>query len=205
MKKNIYWLTMALMLVAGFVSAQKVELVPTVGYTFRNRFSITGGEVEFKDGMTYGGALRFEIQRNNYVELFYSYQETFITANSIYLTEPFRSEGGFNYIMIGSTQKVPLQDAIEAYGGLKLGAGWLTAEKSANDEVRFSVGATAGLDFFVTEKVGIQLGMHLLFPISGVGASFGWSSGGGAGVGVSTWSPIVQFGFDGGLVIRLGE
>lgn len=189
----------------GILSAQTIELIPMGGYTFRNRVPITGGELQFSDGATFGGALRFEVRNDNYVELFYSYQETFITAQSIYFTEPYNSAGAFNYIMIGSTQKVPLQDAIEAYGGLKLGAGWLTAEQSTADEVRFSVGATAGLDFFLSETIGIQIGMHLLFPISGVGATFGWSSGGGTGVGVTGWSPIVQFGFDGGLVFRLGN
>ncbi len=198
-------LVLLLVLSGGILSAQNIELIPSVGYSFRNRIPITGGEVEFKDGMTYGGALRFHIQQNNYVELFYSYQETFITGTSIYFTEPYQSEGSFNYILIGSTQKVPLQDAIEAYGGVKLGAGWLSAEQSSSDEVRFSVGATAGLDFFLSDAIGIQVGMHLLFPITNVGASFGWSSAGGTGVGVTGWSPIVQFGFDGGLVFRLGN
>lgn len=195
-----------LILSGGVLAAQSIELIPSAGYTFRNRLNITGGQVEFKDGVTYGAALRFEVRKNNYVELYYSYQETFITASSIYFpNESFRSPGSFNYIMIGSIQKAPLQDAIEAYGGLKLGAGWLTAEKSQSDEVRFSVGATAGLDFYLSETVGIQIGMHLLFPITNVGASYGWSSSGGTAVGVSAWSPIVQFGFDGGLVFRLGN
>lgn len=206
MRTTIYKSLAILFLIAGgSLFAQTIEIIPMGGYTFRNRTPITGGELEFRDGPTFSGALRFEVRNNNYVELFYSWQETFITANSIYLTDPYRSAGSFNYILIGSTQKVPLQDAIEAYGGFKLGAGWLTAEQSSSDEVRFSVGGTAGLNFFVSESIGIQVGMHLLFPITDVGASFGWSSGGGAGVGVTGWSPIVQFGFDGGLVFRLGE
>lgn len=206
MKTRIYKsLVILFMIAGGSVFAQTIEIIPSGGYTFRNRFPITGGELEFSDGATFGGALRFEVNNNNYVELFYSWQETFITASSIYLTESYRSKGAFNYILIGTTQKVPLQDAIEAYGGVKLGAGWLTAEQSSSDEVRFSVGATAGLDFYISENIGIQVGMHLLFPITNVGASFGWSSSGGTGVGVSAWSPIVQFGFDGGLVFRLGE
>ena len=111
----------ALILSGGFMSAQNIELIPSAGYTFRNRIPITGGEVEFKDGATYGAALRFHVRQDNYVEIFYSYQETFITGSSIYFTEPYRSEGSFNYILIGSTQKVPLQDMIEAYGGRKTG------------------------------------------------------------------------------------
>ena len=206
MKKHLIKSLIVLLVgVGGTISAQNIELIPMGGYTFRNRIPITGGELQFSDGATFGAALRFELRNDNYIELFYSWQETFITANSIYFTENYASQGAFNYILIGSTQKVPLQDAIEAYGGLKLGAGWLTAEETPNNEVRFSVGATAGLDFWLSESIGLQVGMHLLFPISGVGASFGWSSNGGTGVGITGWSPIVQFGFDGGLVIRLGN
>lgn len=200
-------LVVLLILTGGILSAQSIELIPFAGYTFRNRVYITGGEVEMSDGVTYGATIRFNIQQYNYVELFYSYQETVITASSIYFTpsQTYRSPGSWNYILIGSTQKAPINDAIEGYGGLKLGAGWLSAEESSSDEVRFSVGATAGLDFFITESIGIQVGMHLLFPITGVGAGFGWSSGGGTSVGVTGWSPVVQFGFDGGLVFRIGS
>lgn len=190
---------------ADLLQAQNIELVPTAGYTFRNRAPIQGGEVEMQDGVTYGVNLRFEVRNNNYLEIFYSWQETFVTASSIYFNETFRSPGSFNYILVGTTQKVPFQDAIEGYGGFKIGAGWLTLDNSATESVKFSMGGTAGLNFFLSETIGLQIGMHLLFPVTNVGASFGWSSSGGTGVGVSTWSPIFQFGFNGGLVLRLGN
>lgn len=198
-------LLVAAMFGSGLLQAQNIELIPTAGYTFRNQIPIQGGEVEMNDGATYTANLRFEIRNNNYLELTYSWQETFVTARSIYFDETFRSPGSFNYLLIGSTQKLPINQALEGYGGLKLGAGWVDLDNAINESVKFAMGADAGLNFFLSDAIGLQLGLQLLFPVTNVGANLGWSSSGGTEVGVSAWSPIVQFGFNGGLVLRLGN
>jgi len=60
------------------------------------------------------------------------------------------------------------------------------------------------MKFFINDQMGIKLSGNMLFPIMDVGASL-WFGTGGGGVGVSTWSPILQFNFNGGIFFRISN
>ena len=59
------------------------------------------------------------------------------------------------------------------------------------------------LNFWASEKIGIKLQAQLLSVAQATGG--GLYFGGGAGVAVSSYSTIYQFGLGGGLVFRFGQ
>ena len=206
--KQIKHIIIACLLVAGFsMTAQKAILSPFIGYTFQNKLYISGGDAKLRDGTTYGATLAFPIGNSNAIELLYSRQESVLEANSIYLDEPFREDVAMNYIMIGGKRIFPSVDEdLQGYAGMKVGAAFIS---STNDNystiTRFAAGVNAGFTYYLNDVLGIHGGANLNFPITSIGAGLGWSSSGGTSVGLTGWSPIVQFTFIGGLSLRLGS
>lgn len=191
------------------LSAQKISINPFIGYTFQNKFRISGGDCTLKDGTTYGATLAIPMSKNSAVEILYSRQETQLRAYS-YLFDngtPFIEDVAMNYIMIGGKRIFPsVDDDVQFYGGMKVGAAVLSSTNdNYNSITRFAAGLNLGFAYYLSEALGIHGGANLNFPITDIGAGLGWSSSGGASVGVTGWSPIVQFSFVGGLSLRLGN
>lgn len=197
----------ALALFGNMLWAQGVHLSPFVGYTFQNKFDISGGNAKLKDGTTYGATLAIPTSRNSVVEIMYSRQETSIEAYSIFFDEPFIRDAAMNYIMIGGSRVFPsVNDDLQYFGGMRVGAAVLgSQDDNFNTLTKFAAGVNLGFKYFLSDALGIHGGFNMNFPITDVGAGIGWSSSGGASVGVTGWSPIVQFTFAGGLSLRLGH
>ena len=193
---------------AGFaLSAQKAFLNPFVGYTFQNRFDISGGEAKLKDGITYGATLAFPISRTNAIEILYSRQESRLEAHSVFFDEPFFEDVAMNYIMIGGKKVFPgVNEDFQYYGGMRVGVAVLSSNSDSYSSItRFAAGINLGFAYYLSKVVGLHGGFNMNFPITDVGAGLGWSSSGGTSVGVTGWSPIVQFTFVGGISMRLGS
>jgi hypothetical protein len=136
----------------------------------------------------------------------YSFQGGNSTASSTQLNETINTETGVHYATIGYNRLFPTSEKVQIFTGLKVGSGTLDARNNDfNSITRFTAGIQAGVKYFISEKVGIRVQTNLMMPITNVGASLWWSSGGGPQVGVSSFSSIVQFGFTGGLVIRINK
>lgn len=207
MKKITNLLIVAFLLAGSVISAQNIELTPFVGYTFQNKFAISGGDAKLEDGLTYGATAAFAIGNNNTIELLYSRQETRVVANSIFFDENFVKNAAMNYIMIGGNKVLPsVTDDLQFTGGMKIGMAILgSPEDDFNTVTKFAAGLNLGFKYFFSDAIGLRGGMNLNFPITDIGAGIGWSSGGGTSVGVTGWSPIVQFAFTGGIAVRLGS
>lgn len=204
MKK--YFLIPALFLTMLFDAKAQIEITPFTGYAFDHSFPIAGGRARLGGGQTFGGMLGYRIRDNSEVELSYSYQGGTITASSSLLSENFRGESEIHYAMIGFNRLFPVSDKVEVFGGLKFGSVTLAARNNDfNNVTRVAAGIQGGMKYFISDKVGIRIQTNLMMPITNVGASLWWSSGGGPQVGVSSFSSIVQFGFTGGLVIRINK
>lgn len=181
--------------------AQTLRINGFAGYTFRERFDISGsfnarGVVQ--DAAHFGGGLEFMPTEDYGIEVFYQIQPT---AGSI---EAFPVAFGpydinVNYIMLGGLRYQPFGDRVSGYGGLCVGAAFLTGDADAS---RLALGGRLGLLISGASGVGIKLGAQLFSPIQGVGAGLTFGTG-GSGVSVSTYSSIVQFGFTGGLCFTL--
>jgi hypothetical protein len=71
-----------------------------------------------------------------------------------------------------------------------------------NNATKFSWNIRAGSNFWVADNIAIRIQASLFSAVQSVGGGLFFGTG-GAGAGISTYSTMYQFGFDGGLVFRL--
>ncbi|MCK9422899.1 MAG: hypothetical protein M0Q38_09885 [Bacteroidales bacterium] len=202
MKKLLF--SLLLLLAAPVIaSAQTVEITPFGGYVFPCRWYATGGNMYFLGNGQYGGMLSFGISRVMDVDLIYNRSDTKAQINIPgfkYDVVPL----SINYFQIGGAKNFRINKIVSPFFGLNFG-GCLAAPKTGayNDQWFFSVGMNAGSKFYFTKRVGLRLQAQLYMPIQSVGYMF-YVGSGGAGSGITLNSTLVQFGFTGGLIFRLG-
>jgi hypothetical protein len=188
------------------LKAQGVEITPITGYTFPASYRITSGNARLGDGQNWGGNLGFSLNDFMEIELSYNYMGTRATASSPFLNNRVDVRTNVHYAMIGSNRLFPTSDAMTFFAGMKIGTGTLAfPDGEYRNITKFSVGLQGGMKYFATERIGIRLQANLMMPVVSAGGSLWWSPGSGTSVGVSTFSPIVQFGFTGGLIFRLKQ
>lgn len=156
------------------------------------------------DGFTYGGALTIAPGKYNVVEISYYRYQTTATAKSNYSGFiDFSDPIAVNYMLIGGQRLFPASEMVTGFSGFNIGASWLGSRDDKFSTItKFAVGIDAGVKIMATEKVGIRLQANLNCPISDVGGTFYWGTG-GPGVGMSGYVPIWSFGFNGGLILRI--
>jgi len=221
MKKSVFLIVIAMMMAftsfaqkvdtvyvvkkAPVQSYPKVEFTPFAGYTFADRFDLGGGEAKIEDGMSWGAGLTIVTSRVSAIEIAYTRMETEMWAHNYYnYGDSWEDEVAMNYILIGGQRLIPASEKVNLFAGGNIGVGFVNSKNDKFSTItKFAAGFDAGLKYFISDKVGIRLQADLKFPVTNVGASFGWSTGGGAGAGVSGYIPFVQFSFLGGLVINL--
>jgi hypothetical protein len=138
------------------------------------------------------------------IEVSYNYMATRATASSPLLNDRVDVRTQVHYAMIGANRLFPTSDAMTFFAGMKMGTGTLAfPDGEYRNITKFSLGLQGGMKYFATERIGIRLQANLMMPVLAAGGSLWWSPGGGTAVGVSTFSPIVQFGFTGGIIFRL--
>ena len=80
------------------------------------------------------------------------------------------------------------------------------APKSGNiyDYWFFDFGLSGGAKVYFGKRVGLRLQAQMYVPMQAAGYTFYFGTGGYSN-GVSVYSTMVQFGFMGGLIFRLGR
>ncbi len=184
--------------------AQGLYLTGFGGYTFQDKVYGYYGDVIFRDGAAYGGVLSFRPDTRTSVELTYSRQDTefAIFDYRLAVTDNLSVPGSVNYIMLGGSHSPDFSANIAPYGGLMLGAAIISPKEDYSDEWRFAVGMKLGAIIKISETLGFILQSQLMMPVQGVGLGIG-CSGSGCSTGVSTSSTATQFGFTGGLEVKL--
>lgn len=186
------------------VRAQGVEITPITGYTFPASYRISSGTARLGDGQNWGGNLGFSLNEFMEIEVSYNYMATRATASSPLLNDRVDVRTQVHYAMIGANRLFPTSDAMTFFAGMKMGTGTLAfPDGEYRNITKFSIGLQGGMKYFASERVGIRLQANLMMPVLAAGGSLWWSPGGGTAVGISTFSPIVQFGFTGGIILRL--
>ena len=187
-----------------------VELSGWGGYMLGGRVDFYEGRFRMNDNVTYGGAIAFEVSKNNFAEI--SYSNTSTTANFIPYRNgynPWTGDIGINYIQIGSVQKFDLGGPIEPFGGISLGTAILNIKQTnVSDVWRFSMAFKGGLNILLTENIGIKLQARMLIPMyfAGLGFFVGVGSGGtSSGLSLNAGALALQGDFTGGLVMRFGK
>lgn len=203
---KILLITTGLYLLAFQINAQSIQLTPYSGYTFSNKFSIDEGTAKIYGGHTFGGILTFTLPISYDVEILYSRHITTVTANSRRLTEPFRSDAAYNYILAGMNRNFVIPNTgLKFFGGPKFGASILTSlDDQFSNRTNFAVALDAGMVFLINDFIGLRIDANVKAPIIDAGLNLWWGTGSGPQVGVSSWTPIVQFNLLGGLVFNIG-
>lgn len=204
--KKLFLLSVLVIVSFLELKAQGVEITPITGYTFPASYRITSGNARLGDGQNWGGNLGFSLNEHVEIELSYSYMATRATASSPLINNRVDVRTQVHYAMIGANRLFPTSDAMTFFAGMKLGTGTLAfPDREFNNITKFSWGFQGGMKYFASDRIGIRMQANLMMPVVSAGGSLWWSPGGGTAVGVSTWSPIVQFGFTGGIIFRLQQ
>ncbi len=178
-----------------------ISITPMYGYVFNETFYTYDYEVELEDATPFGGILSFELRKDFDVEISYFHQQTTADIRGYYFFSD-RTKTNVDYIFIGGCHNVLLPNpAITPFAGLDLGAA-IASPDGYSSVARFSFGLKAGLKAMFTDHIGIRAQTQLWVPVQGVGIVFSAGSG-GASTGVAASSSITQFGFEGGIILKL--
>lgn len=209
MRKMILILPALVFLSARSFAQTSVELIPTAGYTFASRTDFYDTYGRIADGLSYGGSIKFNINRSFGIEVLYSHMNT---TSGLYYYGPGHipvNEGNLNldYIMAGPVESFTIPNTtVRPFVGAMLGAAIMTpgASTGYSNDTRFAVGVQLGTNIYISPRVGIQLKAQVLSPVDGGGSSFYFSNY-GSGAGIDTYSSTYQFSLSGGLIIGLGR
>jgi hypothetical protein len=171
-------------------------------------YSNTYWEGSVSDGFQYGGGIEVLPIPTTGIEI--SYMRLDSKVNLYYYDGAIGSDYPFNlahnYIFIGGNQYLKVNPKIEPYAGMQLGMAIYTAENpvtlNTGTETKFAWGIKAGLNIWLSEKVGIKMQTQLLSAVQAIGGGIYFGTG-GAGAAVSGFSTYYQFNLGGGLVFKL--
>lgn len=213
-------LLFALALIAGTAFSQELRLNTYAGYVFDDKVTSYYSSSSYYEGKILGGfrwgaGLEYQLPGTTKAfELQYLRQDT--SAPIIY------QDGGIlggqlqetdfdlsaNWIMLNGTNYFPVSDLAEPFFGFGIG---MVISDISNPDTGNSDGATkfawalrGGSNFWFSEKVALRVQASLMSAVQGAGGGIYFGTG-GTGAGVSTYSTIYQFGFDGGLVFRFPQ
>ncbi|WP_188933534.1 outer membrane beta-barrel protein [Puia dinghuensis] len=208
MRRIILLLPAIFLLSARTFAQTSVELIPTAGYTFASRTDFYDTYGRIADGLSYGGSIKFNVNRSFGIEVLYSHMNTTSDLYSAY--DGSWLQGGnlqLDYILAGPVESFTIPNStVRPFVGALLGAAILTPDANSgfSSDTRFAVGFQLGTNIYISPRVGIQLKAQLLSPVDGAGGGFYFSNYGSGG-GIDTYSSIYQFSLSGGLIIGLGR
>jgi hypothetical protein len=181
---------------------QSFELRPYVGYTFQETFPIQNGDVRINSGSTYGITASYILKEIMDINVTYQWQPG--KMDLLTITENDRDVSvTVSYIQLGFNRNFPVNDKLVPYTGLRLGLCILADHSDRyENETKFGIGLNAGLKYYFTEQVGVQIYGLLESPIQGAGVFMGIGTG-GVSSGVSTYTYIMQASLGGGVVFKL--
>lgn len=198
-------------------SAQGVKLNAYTNYVFDDRVDSyfsnnTYFDGKIKGGFQWGVGLQYNIKEFYGIELTYHRQATSANADYLGSTGIAIKNADFdvdlNWIMLNGVREMRKPGGkFEAFGGLGLGMCIINTKNletnNSQSATKFAWQIRGGGNFWASERVGIKLNAQLQSAVQSVGGGF-YIGTGGSGVGVSSFSSLLQFGLGGGLVFKLG-
>jgi len=193
---------------SAMVKAQTAEITPFGGYVFPGTMNASDGDIRILGNAQYGGMISIGISRVMDVDLSYNRSDTRADINIYSWNNSYNYEQipiSINYMHVGFTKNFRILPEVAPFVGLNLGA-CLFYPKTDGYQAAwfFSMGLNTGAKIYFSKRVGLRLQGQAMTPIQGSGFSFFVGTGGTSG-GVSVYSTLVQFGFTGGLIFRLGH
>lgn len=218
MKKIAILIFFSLMAVASY--GQELRLNTYAGYVFDDKvdnYYTTNSYFEGKilGGFRWGAGLEYQLPNTTKAfELQYlrqdtsapiTYRDASIGGGEVQTTEFELSE---NWIMLNGTNYFPVSEVAEPFFGFGIGMAIFDVTNPDNGKndgaTKFAWSLRGGSNFWVSERVGIRIQASLMSAVQGAGGGVYFGTG-GVGAGVSTYSTMYQFGFDGGLVFKFPQ
>lgn len=167
-------------------------------------------EGTIKGGFEYGGGLEFILRPAYGIELSYlrldSKAPITFWDNGIGGAKSTEFDLASNYLMIGGNRYLLVNPKVEPYFGLQAGMGIFHIENPENGEsgstTKFAWGIKAGLNIWLSDKIGLKMQAGLLSAVQSVGGGLYFGTG-GAGAGVTGYSTFYQWNLGGGLIFDL--
>jgi hypothetical protein len=202
--KKFFLLTLLMFGAQFFVQAQKAELTPFGGYVFPSRWSGAYGSVYFNGAAQYGGMLSIATSRVVDFNIIYNRIDTKAEPEAYgYPLDDF--DVSENYYMVGVTKNFRVNEKVSPFASFNLGGVYFAPKNTDYYSYWFfAMGMDAGVKVYFSKVVGIRMQAQLMFPVQYGGFSFYYGSGGG-GSSVYVTSTMLDFGFTGGLIFRLGN
>jgi hypothetical protein len=214
--KKIIVFTLLLVGLNNLASAQKARLNLYSGYVFDDAVdsyydptSYYNGTI--KGGYQYGLGLEYKLNRTKSIELKYLHQNATAPMNYFSSGAKFKNfELGVSYILLGATNSFKASGSkIEPFLGGGIGLAVINiknplAGSTSSGKTLFAWNLKGGTNIWVTDKVGIKLNAELMSAVQSVGGGLYFGTGGG-GVGLATYSSMLQFALGGGLTFNLGK
>lgn len=187
----------------GFVFKDKVD-------SYYSSSSYYNGQIQ--DGSRWGGGIEYVIPDKGAFEIQYLRQNT--NAPTVYLDE-ILSDGQLkqtdfnlrlNWLMLNSTHYFPLNEKLEPFAGFGIGMGIfsLTNPDTNNERsaTKFAYSFRGGINLLLVEHLAFRVQASLFSAVQSMGGGLYFGTE-GTGAGLSSYSSMFQFGFDGGFVFRL--
>ena len=217
MKKIILILLLVTTTTIALAQSSHVRLNLYSSYVFDDGFDVYNDANTYfngtvKAGLQWGGSIEYLPHPAYSIELMYLNRSIDVPATFKFgITEPKRTETfdmGLNYILVGFNRlQKSSSGKVEGYGGLLFGAviadvkSPTTGKSSSNTD--FTWGGKLGLNYWVSDKIGIKLQSQLLMASKITGGDSYWSYWGP--VYLNEYSTMWQFGLGGGLTFRFGK
>lgn len=203
MKKSVI-LFLMLCVSQLMVFSQTVEITPFGGYVFPARWNTTYGSLRFDGNAQYGGMVSIGISPAVDLDLIYNRIDT-KGVPEVYGYPGDEIPLSQNYIMVGATKNFRINEIISPFVSFNLGAAYFDPKTSEYYSYWFfAMGVDGGLKVYFNKFIGLRLQAQMMMPIQGGGFAFYYGTGGG-GSSVYVTSTLVDFGFTGGLIFRIGK
>ena len=198
-------------------STSKVSLNVYGSYVFDDGFDVYNDANNYftgkiKGGLQWGGGIEYKPHPDFSTELLYLNKNSAVPATFKFgATEPKRDENfdlTHHYILLaGNRLQRSSSGKVEGYAGLMAGV-LISDIKSpstgkSGSQTDFTWGGRLGLNYWMSEKVGIKLQANILTASKATGGDYYWSYWGP--LYLNTYSTLWQFGLGGGLTFRLGN
>ncbi|WP_154858730.1 porin family protein [Cyclobacterium xiamenense] len=204
---------------SSVVFGQEIRINTYGGYVFKDRVdsyysSSSYYDGQIQDGGRFGGGIEYLIPDRGGLELQYLRQNT--NAPTVYLDNIL--SGGqvqqtnfdlrLNWLMLNGTRYFRVSEQLEPFAGAALGMGIFSlTNPSTNNErstTKLAYSARGGINVWLLENLAFRAQASLFSAVQSMGGGFYFGTG-GSGVGLNSYSSMFQFGFDGGLVFRVGQ
>lgn len=216
MKKHI--ILAALFVMAGITTqAQHVRLNGYTSYVFDDKVDSYYDQSTYykgtiKGSFFWGAGIEFSPRPFYAIELSYMRQDSHLPDFQYYYQGAKTSNVKFanNWIMIGGLRYFPTHsERVEPYVGGQLGMALINTDNpgaggKSSSFTKFAWGFKGGTNIWLSDKVALKLQMQLLSAVQALGGGF-YLGTGGSGVGVSSYSSLLQFSLGGGLSFKMGN